>query len=181
MASNNRSIVSCITVWELRLWLLFQFGLLIVTLVPNHEAAFRHIQEPAWPIVFNGQTLEPLALSEREERFVEDFPGSIARFRTGENELILRWVTRATRKLHPAADCLKGVGFEVSPLPMNRDMNGMLWNCVSARREAEKLRVCERIEDSDGASSSDVSSWFWSATLKQTRGPWLAYTFISPG
>jgi hypothetical protein len=35
--------------------------------------------------------------------------GRIAHFTDGEREAVLRRVTKATRKLHPASDCIAGV------------------------------------------------------------------------
>src|SRR5262245_8115155 len=66
------------------------------------EAAF-----PGWPAKFEGRDLKPLPLSSREERFVADFPGRVGRFTNGKREIIIRWVARETRALHPASDCFK--------------------------------------------------------------------------
>ena len=44
--------------------------------------------------------------------------------------------------------------------------------------DAQQLRVCERIESAAGESHTDASSWFWSATLGSSSGPWRAITVV---
>ncbi len=68
-----------------------------------------------------------LPLSDREQRFVSGFPGRIARFTDGKREIIVRWVTRETRMLHPAADCFRGMGYAIRPLPIYIDERGRHW------------------------------------------------------
>jgi hypothetical protein len=132
-----------------------------------------------WPAEFNGQPLARLELTEDEKGFVRGFPGEIARFTDGDNEIIIRWVEKETRKLHPAADCLKGSGYSVSPIPVREDAEGNFWGCVKAKKDGKSLDVCERVFDSDGHSWSDVSSWYWAAVLGRTDGPWWAMTVAS--
>ena len=62
-----------------------------------------------WPNQFEGKTLTALPMTELEQRFMSDFPGKIGRFTDGEREIVIRWVTEATRKLHPASDCFQGL------------------------------------------------------------------------
>src|SRR5688572_33244778 len=66
---------------------------------------------PEWPLAWDGQPLRPLALSPVEQRFAAHFPGHIARLTDGTRTLVLRAVHRATRQLHPAADCYRGLGY----------------------------------------------------------------------
>ncbi len=82
---------------------------------------------PGWPSKFENKTLTPIALNEMETSFASDFPGRIARFSDGERELIIRWVTEPTRKLHPSSDCFQGLGYIVKPLAAHRDEHGALW------------------------------------------------------
>jgi len=91
--------------------------------------------------------------------------------------LIIRWVARETRALHPASDCFKGLGHSIKPLPARVDHAGHSWGVFEARRGDEALQVHERIYDSaDKESWSDVSSWFWQATMEKTSGGWWAVT-----
>jgi MYXO-CTERM domain-containing protein len=129
---------------------------------------------PDWPASFEGRPLVPLALSTREARFAEGFPGRIARFSDGNREIILRWVGEPTRKLHPAADCFKGSGYAIEPLPLRNDVAGGAFGCFRATKGAEAMTVCERIEGPNGATWSDASSWYWAALLGQSQGPWLS-------
>jgi hypothetical protein len=131
---------------------------------------------PGWPRQWEGEPLEPLPLSSREERFAAGFPGRIARFRAGPRQLIMRWVARETRMLHPAEDCFRGSGFTVDPLGIRTGNDGASWGCFRAANGAENLSVCERIFDQSRNSWTDVSSWYWAATLGESSGPWWAVT-----
>ncbi|HEX8495399.1 MAG TPA: hypothetical protein VF658_21480 [Pyrinomonadaceae bacterium] len=132
---------------------------------------------PGWPTHFEGRALTALPLTEREQRFGRDFPGRIARFTDGQREVIVRWVTEPTRKLHPASDCFKGIGYQVRPLPLHVDETGARWGSFNASRGNEKLRVRERIyTDAQGGSWADVSAWYWAAFSEKSTGPWWALT-----
>ena len=138
----------------------------------NEPSAF-----PGWPVQLEGHSLTQLPLSSREERFVADFPGRIGRFSDGWREIIIRWVSRETRALHPASDCFKGLGYSVRPVPSYVDQAGRRWGSFEARRGDEAFRVHERIYDSaDKESWSDVSSWYWQAMTGKTSGGWWAVT-----
>jgi hypothetical protein len=124
--------------------------------------------------------LTPLALSPRDVRFAEQFPGRIAAFADGQSTWIVRWVARPTRKLHPASDCLRATGYAVMPEPIFAETNGAHWGVVSASRGPEKLIVHERIIDASGREFTDVSAWFWAAVLEKSKGPWWCLTLIEP-
>jgi hypothetical protein len=129
-----------------------------------------------WPTHFRDQPLTQLPLSELEQRFARRFPGAIARFTDGERVLIFRHVHRPTRQLHPATDCFAALGYSIGrPRPVV-DADGAQWSCFSAARDGIALRVCERINDGDGGSWTDTSSWFWAA--QYGGGPWWATTLV---
>jgi hypothetical protein len=133
-----------------------------------------------WPREWQGQALQPLARSAVEARFAERFPGRIARFRlvdAGE-ELVLREVRRPTRMLHPAADCWRGIGWQIDRTQLLRDEQALLWRCFEASRANQRVRVCERIIDANGLVFTDSSAWFWAASLGQSVGPWQAVTRV---
>ena len=130
---------------------------------------------PGWPTKFHGKTLTPLALNEIEKSFASDFPGQIARFTDGERELIIRWVTEPTRKLHPSSDCFQGLGYTVKPLAAHRDEHGTLWASFAATKANERLLVYEQIHADSGETWTDVSAWYWSALHRET-GSWWAIT-----
>lgn len=136
----------------------------------------RNVEFTGWPAQFDGKPLTPLPLTELEQRFGTDFPGRIGRFTDGKREIVIRWVTEATRKMHFASDCFQGIGYSVKPLPVHRDENGSLWASFAANKGNERLRVFERIHNDSGESWTDVSSWYWSALRQENSGPWWAIT-----
>ena len=160
--------------------LIYVVACAVAALMPFMSARSGHSSGPAgafpgWPEQFEGKTLTALPLTELERRFATDFPGKIGRFTDGKREIVIRWVTEATRKLHPASDCFQGLGYTVKPLALRRDENGSLWSSFSATKGNEQLRVYERIHNASGASWTDVSAWYWAA-LGDGGGSWWAIT-----
>jgi hypothetical protein len=139
---------------------------------------------PGWPREFEGHTLRQLALTEREAVFVAGFPGRVGRFHDGRREIIVRWVSAPTRLLHPAADCFKGIGYAITPLPARRSRDGHLMSCFRAVRAEEAMTVCELIrgaqDERGGESWPDVSAWYWSALLGNSSAPWWSYVLAEP-
>lgn len=133
---------------------------------------------PAWPATWEGRPIRAVPLSERELIFNRNFPGQVAKFTDGERELILRWVTKATRQLHSSSDCFRGLGYRIDPRPAVLDARGARWSCFAAERGGSRLLVRERIADENGREWTDVSAWFWSVLLRQTEGPWTAVTIV---
>ncbi len=140
----------------------------------NHKNTQLSFQ--GWPSEFEGRSLTQIQLTEKERGFNQDFPGNIGRFTDGSRDIIIRYVERPSRKVHPSVDCLRGSGFEVKPQPISRDQSGQLWGCVLAQRNGKTYKVCERIYDQSGNSWYDVSSWFWSVILQNKPGPWWVIT-----
>jgi hypothetical protein len=129
-----------------------------------------------WPHEFRGHPLVRVPLDDDEQRFLKDFPGAVARFSDGEHDIIMRWVDQPTRRLHPAEDCYRGWGYELSESKIRADGDGTQWRCFTARNGGRERSVCEQLRDLEGAHFTDVSSWYWSATLGRTTGPWLVTT-----
>ncbi|MEM1347186.1 MAG: archaeosortase/exosortase family protein [Myxococcota bacterium] len=131
-----------------------------------------------FPTHFEGRELHALELGERERDVLGSFPGKVGRFHDGTHTVVLRWVTKPTRALHPAKDCYRGLGFSVHTIEPWRDAEGRVWSRFEAEHPVtgEHLVVRESITGSDGASSADLSSWYWSANFGRTKGPWLAWT-----
>ena len=128
------------------------------------------------PATWDGQSVRPLSLSEVEQRFAARFPGHIARLTDGQRMIVLREVHRPTRMLHPAADCYRGLGYRIDAVRLEADGQQRTWRCFIAERDGQRLRVCERIVDSQGLAHTDTSAWFWDASLGRSRGPWQAVT-----
>jgi hypothetical protein len=134
---------------------------------------------PGWPRVLECGMLEEVPLTGREAAYYRNFPGKAAAFTTeGGKRWIVRWVTRPTRRLHPAMHCFRGMGYEVEAQAPWRDGWENLWGVMEAERDGGVCRVRERIVDGAGNSWTDVSSWYWHTVLGKTRGPWWAFTCI---
>lgn len=131
---------------------------------------------PGWPERHAGRPLHPLPLDARDAALARGFPGSVGRFHDGERQLVLRYVDRATRMLHPASDCFRGSGYAVAPRPVRREADGRRASCFTAARGTESLLVCERIDGPGGRSWSDVSAWYWAALAGE--GPYWAITVV---
>ncbi|AHF90996.1 hypothetical protein OPIT5_13040 [Opitutaceae bacterium TAV5] len=111
----------------------------------------------------------------REARFARDFPGKIGIFSDDAGRTyIVRWLARPTRRLHPAADCLRALGYETEPRPIQQKTDGTLWSVTAATRGNHSTLVHERILASDGHAWTDVSAWYW------TAGPWWTITGLIP-
>ena len=135
------------------------------------------VSSAMWPETWRGRKLAPLELTTREQVFLSGFPGAVRRFSDGERELVMRWVTSATRRLHPAADCYRALGFKIDDTAIVRNQQGTAQHCFTARRNGEAWRVCEQISETDGnATWTDVSAWYWSALLNSSHGPWWVVT-----
>jgi len=133
----------------------------------------------AWPTQFEGRPLTELPLTGRDRRFADDFPGHIGRFSDGAREIIMRHTAQATRRLHPASDCLRAIGYTIEPLPAHRGPDGGTWGCFAARiPDASDLTVCEQIRDTAGRTWPDPSSWYWPALAGDSQGPWLSTTVV---
>ena len=130
------------------------------------------------PTVFEGGQLVEEPLTERERAFAEGFPGKIGRYSSVDGKVvILRETDRATHRVHSAATCLAASGWTVEPLPVERLAVGG-WSRFRAKKGGETLLVREQIRASDGSRLTDVPSWFWSALLGRTKGPWLVTTVV---
>ena len=83
----------------------------------NDTAMAADGQFSGWPTRYEGRELTEMALTQREAAFVRDFPGRVGRFSDGGREIIIRWVGAPTRRLHSAADCFRGSGYSIAPMP----------------------------------------------------------------
>lgn len=146
----------------------------VAALVPLWPRATPAAPAPvAWPTRWEGRALTPLPPAPADRRLAAGFPGRVARFADGERQVVLRHMTAATRRLHPARDCFEGIGYRIAPARMRRT-GGAYSSCFLASRDGVTIRVCERIVAADGGSFPDVSSWYWPALIGRSRGPWIA-------
>lgn len=168
----------------MRIWCVPGFVILAILPLLVPPLAGRQTVSPRetirWPETMNGHPLRPLPLSAVEKRFAMDFPGAIARFADGDSVVTLRHVTRATRKLHPASDCYRGLGYTVTREHLRQRQDAMarhaMQHCFTASKPGIRLQVCEFIQDRNGKSFTDTSAWYWAALTGQSQGPWQAVT-----
>ncbi|MCG3206181.1 MAG: hypothetical protein KCHDKBKB_02910 [Elusimicrobia bacterium] len=163
----------------------FLLSCLMAALIPllptGSEANIANTFPANWPRTFDGKQLVQISISDREKRFLAEFPGHMAKFTDGNNEILIRHVFTPTRKLHPSMHCYKGFGFTIVPKPLWTDKSGQLWGCfVAQKKNSPPLVVKEQIVDPTGKVWTDVSAWYWSAVLGRTKGPWQAFTIAEP-
>ena len=130
---------------------------------------------PGWPNQYEDRALTEMPLTPRENSFVRDFPGRVGRFSDGRREIIIRFVDAPTRRLHPAADCFRGIGYSVTPMPVRKDASGAAMSCFRAGRGGDSIAVCELIRDQRGGVWPDVSAWYWNAMFGATQPPWWSF------
>lgn len=167
-----------------RVSVVFWLSVLVAAGVPlwpdGKVAAPTQAGEFAWPRALVAAEWREQPLAEREARFAREFPGRIGVFATPDGRtVVVRQVLRPTRKLHPAADCLRAVGYDIEARPLFSAADGVEWGACEATREGERVQVRERLEGADGRRWTDVSAWFWSATLGGAGGPWWALTELT--
>ena len=119
--------------------------------------------------------MRALEMGEREARILGGFPGKVGRFQVGAKTIVARWVYAPTRKLHPASDCYRGLGYETKAMPPWKDGRGRMWSRFEASRGAERLVVRELVVGPQGETYADASQWYWAA-LGGASGPWWAWT-----
>jgi len=129
-----------------------------------------------WPTTFEGARFNQVPLSPLNETFAAHFPGKIAVFANGNTRIVYRWMTAATHQLHPSVDCYRGGGYRIVWLPEHIDSENKRWAAFEAVKDNERLVVHERIVDESGNGWIDVSSWYWSAALHRSGGPWWCIT-----
>jgi hypothetical protein len=160
---------------------------LVAGLVPlvgkaREQATIAAKDFPGWPSHHEGRALTQLPLTEREASFVQGFPGQVGRFSDGRREIVIRWVSAPTRLLHGSADCFRGGGYSITPMPVRRDAAGTPMGCFRASRgETEDLVVCEVIRDGRGESWPDVSAWYWNALFGSSAGTWWSFAVAEQG
>ena len=115
-------------------------------------------------------------LDDGAQAYASGFPGTIEIYEKEGRSMVVRVVNRATRRYHLSADCYRAIGYRIEPMPILREMDGSMWGRVLAEREGERIEVRERVVSLDGQSWTDPSSWFWSAALGKSEGPWVGYS-----
>lgn len=160
----------------------YVFACLIAAFVPfvptGRELPLESQDFPGWPESLQGKPLTEMTLTPAEIRFLRQFPGKAAKFSDGSSEIILRWITEPSRRLHPAAECFRAAGYTIHPKAIWQDSADHQWNVFEASAHGKTLRIYERIFDHQGRQWPDVSSWYWSALMGRTQGPWWTITYV---
>ena len=159
--------------------IVFALGLTIAALPPRGDRAVTTTGSHApWPTTFEGQKLQALPPSESEMAFAKNFPGTIATFLAENgNQVILRKVNRATRKLHDTATCLRASGFRIT---QHSARDG--WTRYTASKGGESWKARSRIEsETTHETWTEISSWYWHALFNPDASPWQAVTILEPG
>jgi len=139
----------------------------------SNDARAANAAFPGWPAQYEGRPLVAMPLTPREDSFVRDFPGRVGRFSDGRREIIIRFVDAPTRLLHSAADCFRGIGYRITPMPVRKNVEAM--SCFRADHAGDAIAVCEMIRDERGSAWPDVSAWYWSAMFGASPGPWWSF------
>lgn len=163
-----------------RWWMLFRVGCLLAMVAPwfPERPGVTVTGFPGWPETFEGRRLKPEALTAREVEFARTFPGAMGTFSDGQRCIVMRWLDKPSRQLHPIETCFKGQGYGIKPEPLFVDEAGACWGVFRATRGAEALWVRTRIYDGQGGCWQDMSSWFWAAAFRKSPGPWWAVTVV---
>jgi hypothetical protein len=155
-------------------FLLAALAAAVAPLLGSNDARATNAGFPGWPTQYEGRPLVALPLTPRENSFVRDFPGRVGRFSDGRREIIIRWVDAPTRRLHSAADCFRGIGYSITPMPVRKNASDATMSCFRAGHGDDAVAVCEMIRDEHG-SWPDVSAWYWSAIFGASKGPWWSF------
>ena len=148
---------------------------LLASLFSTGESA-EAINAPQTLTTYQGAPVVRVPLSEEEENFYGNFPGSIAVYEGEGFKLIVRQVDRATRKLHPASHCLRAEGFRIGDRMSVHDGRSLSY---TATRGGLAIEVKERVESvRTNRSWPEISAWFWHALSHPGSGPWEAVTLI---
>jgi len=135
---------------------------------------------PGWPDSFEGRPWTRIRRAEGPATVFAPLPMASAVFRQEERKVVLRWIPRPTRRVHPAADCFRARGYAVERARLVRDASGSTWSEFTVGREDERWRVRERLFSESGETWTDVSAWFWSVWRRPGSGPWWAVTAVEP-
>ena len=128
-----------------------------------------------WPTHFEGAALHPIAGTEFEKALTTTFLTNIATFRSAGRQVILRRVTRGTRRLLASENSLRQMHFQIT----KRQIDSEGWLTYYASRNEQTFHVREQITNGSKTWHSP-STWFWHATVYPKSGPWLVTTVFTP-
>lgn len=164
----------------------------LTPLVPVRSAPPPPRAFPGWPARWLGQPLYRLPETPMDRRWAAATPGPLARFALADgSELLLRWVDRPGRTLHPPEDCYRGNGYHVVSVPPLQALDPplaihpaaslprtVLWRRFRAERGGEAWEVRSLILSQSGESYPDPGWWWWRVIGPGAtdHGPWWVVT-----
>lgn len=155
-------------------------GVSLITLLPARITNNQAPSEIAPLTHYKGHPLQEIPLSPHEESFAKNLPGQLKIYALGNETLIIRHVTKATRLLHPSHHCLRAEGFTLHDIKIQTDSTGPTLQ-YRATRNGEHFHVIEKIRDHQNSRQwAEVSAWYWHALFHPKSGPWEAETLITP-
>ena len=132
------------------------------------------------PLWLDGHFQEPTPLSEREEIYFTRYGGEAAKGAYGSNGLMLVRTSSPLRHLHAPDECLKGLGFEVDYLGLDRSARPSAeYKAVGPDGRAWRVRVTFLSSSGLSATSVTEAVWHWlksaeTWTTVQRLTPWSA-------
>ena len=164
-----------------RRFLTLAAGVSLVTFLPARTITSAPQNEDLSLTSYDGRPVEQVALSPREQSFAQGFPGRLKIYRVGQDTLILRTITKASRMLHPSYHCLKAEGFTIRNSQLHQNEQGHQSLTYHATRNHEAFHVTERIRSlTNHRQWTEVSAWYWHALFHPNSGPWEAETLMTP-
>lgn len=138
------------------------------------------IPDFAFPSTWLGRPLHATDEQPSLANLAHSFPGRVREFRIGDGaeRILFRWTPRATRHLHEASTCLRGVGARIEPMAPWVDADGHRWSRFRATHRDGRVvtvRQCyfalppdvdgDRIASilADAHSWPDAAAWYWHA------------------
>ena len=101
---------------------LVAIGAVLTTLMPDRS--LKEVHQPltqatlaewtdALPAIYmeNPQIWTPAEPDQVQKAFADRFPGSILQLESNGNTMIVRWIQRASRRVHPAMECFRASGY----------------------------------------------------------------------
>lgn len=149
-------------------------------LKPSNQTAIANASIE-FPKMINGKPLVEIPMVERQRKFLQNFPGEVKLFKNANKLYIVKLIEKPTRKVHPASDCYRGSGYSIEWKPIQVDKEGLRWSHFVANKGGVRVSVKEHIIDSNKNLWTDPSSWYWSATLGETKPPWWGITVEEGG
>jgi exosortase/archaeosortase family protein len=165
--------------WKLSGSLLFlTLSLWIVQLPHQPLDTSRKFASVSLPKLLNGVVQQPVPLSLKESDYFVKFGGQAVKGNYGENTLLLVKTSSPLRHLHHPADCLKGLGFQVTYLGVHDDSIPSA-NYVASAPNGKQWRVVVSFVSNAGDYKTSVSEVIWD-WFQHPQKDWTEIQRISP-